>query len=117
MIEHIGLVAVHLMANNQANSPIEGKKSADMNWSLADSIPGLVAFPNPGNEWVELVFPVTTTAAELTVFNPQGEQIFSEYLPAGTQRKQLSISGSVGLYFIRLVDGDQMAQLRWLKLD
>ncbi len=94
-----------------------GKKSADMNWSLADSIPGLVAFPNPGNEWVELVFPVTTTAAELTVFNPQGEQIFSEYLPAGTQRKQLSISGSVGLYFIRLVDGDQMAQLRWLKLD
>ena len=30
MIEHIGLVAVHLMANNQSNSPIEGKKSADM---------------------------------------------------------------------------------------
>ena len=95
-----------------------GKKSPDMNWSLSDSIPGLVAFPNPGNEWVELVFPVTTTAAsELTVFNPQGEQIFSEYLPAGTQRKQLSISGSVGLYFIRLVDGDKMAQIRWLKLN
>ena len=75
-----------------------GKKSADMNWSLADSIPGLVAFPNPGNEWVELVVPVTTTAAELSVFNPQGEQIFSEYIPAGTQRKQRSITGRVGVY-------------------
>ena len=30
MIEHIGLVAVHLMANNQSNSTIDGKKAADM---------------------------------------------------------------------------------------
>lgn len=94
-----------------------GMKSEDVNESLADSIPELLAFPNPGNDWVELVFPATTNAAELSVFNPQGEQIFLEYLPTGTQRKQLSISGTVGLYFIRLVDGERIAQLRWLKLD
>ena len=94
-----------------------GKKSTDVNGSRSDTMPELVAFPNPGNEWVELVFPATNTIAELAVFNPQGEQIFLEFLPIGTHRKQLSISGSVGLYFIRLVDGERMSQLRWLKLD
>ena len=94
-----------------------GQKSEVVNWSRSDSIPPLVAFPNPGNEWVELVFPPINTAAELSVINPQGEQIIREYLPIGAHRKQLHITGSAGLYFIRLVDGDQMAQLRWLKLD
>ncbi len=94
-----------------------GKKKYDANWSRSDSVPEFAAYPNPGNEWVELVFPATTANAELSVFNPQGEQIFLEFLPVGTHRKQLSISGSVGLYFIRLVDGERMAQLRWLKLD
>jgi len=83
-----------------------GKKKYDANWSRSDSVPEFAAYPNPGNEWVELVFPATTANAELSVFNPQGEQIFLEFLPAGTHRKQLSISGSVGLYFIRLVDGE-----------
>jgi hypothetical protein len=94
-----------------------GKKLVDVNWSRLDSIPELVAFPNPGNEWVELVFPATTTTAELSIYNPQGEQILFEFLPEGTHRKQLSISGNVGLYFIRLIDGERVAQLRWLKLD
>jgi len=94
-----------------------GKKSEDVNWSRSDTVLVFTAYPNPGKEWVELVFPPTSTAAELSVFNPQGEQILSEYLPIGAHRKQLNISGSVGLYFIRLVDGERMAQLRWLKLD
>ncbi len=98
--------------------PAKGvKKSGDNNWSRSDTIPELAAFPNPGNEWVELVFSPTSTAAELMVINPQGEQILFEHLPIGAHRKQLNIPGSTGLYIIRLIDGKRMAQLRWLKLD
>ena len=94
-----------------------GRKSEDVSWSRTDSLPEFVAFPNPGNEWVELVFLTTSTKAELAVFNPQGEQIYLEELPIGTYRKQLNIPGSAGLYLVRLIDGDRIAQLRWLKLD
>lgn len=93
------------------------KKSEGVNWSRSDSIPELAVYPNPGNEWVELVFPATTTAAELSVFSPQGEQILLEFIPVGTHRKKLSIPGRAGLYLIRLVDGERIAQLRWLKLN
>jgi hypothetical protein len=94
-----------------------GRKSEDVSWSRTDSLPEFVAFPNPGNEWVELVFLTTSTKAELAVFNPQGEQVYLEELPIGTYRKQLNIPGSAGLYLVRLIDGDRIAQLRWLKLD
>ena len=94
-----------------------GKKKEDISWSRTEASPEFVAFPNPGSEWVELVFPQTMSTAELTVFNAQGEQIFIDQLPLGTYRKQLNIKGNAGLYLIRLIDGKRTNELRWLKLD
>ena len=94
-----------------------GKKKEGISWSRTEASPEFVAFPNPGSEWVELVFPQTISTAELTVFNAQGEQIFIEQLPPGTYRKQLNIKGNAGLHLIRLIDGKRINELRWLKLD
>ena len=94
-----------------------GKKKEGISWSRTEASPEFVVFPNPGSEWVELVFPQTISTAELTVFNAQGEQIFIEQLPPGTYRKQLNIKGNAGLHLIRLIDGKRINELRWLKLD
>ncbi|MCS7077349.1 MAG: M43 family zinc metalloprotease [Bacteroidia bacterium] len=93
--------------------PIVCPASISIEDKLIDNSFNLQVFPNPNNGTFDIVCPIFSKYAVVSVYNVLGQEVFSEVVTQGQDgvyQKQVNFSQQArGLYLVRVVDGNWVA--------
>jgi hypothetical protein len=93
--------------------PIACPASISVEDKLIDNSFNLQVFPNPNSGTFDIVYPLLSKYAVISVYNMLGQEVFSETVTQNQDKvyqKQLNLSEkSKGLYMVRVTDGSFVA--------
>ncbi|MDX1406811.1 MAG: choice-of-anchor B family protein [Saprospiraceae bacterium] len=115
------MTQVHFMAVDTVGNIVEAAVDRfvvfDAETSAVKPVAGtrdVIVYPNPARDriMISLEESLPIDIRQVSIFNSMGQQVFNQPWPSGSQRLEVPVQWTAGMYFLRLTSGNQLVATR-----